>query len=67
MLVLSRRENESFLIYPSPDISPDMTVAELFEDGPIHVRLGEISRTQAKIVIDASRALSVIRAELGVT
>ena len=64
MLVLSRKKGQSLYIYPSPDINPDMTVAELFKDGPIKVRIVEMSRNQVKVGIDASRDLKVLRDEL---
>jgi len=64
MLVLSRRKDESLLIYPSLDVAPDMTVAELFKDGPIKVMLTGITNKQASIGIDAPRSLAVARAEV---
>jgi sRNA-binding carbon storage regulator CsrA len=56
MLILTRRENETFYIYPD-DLPPDMTVAELFAYGQVvgikdnHVRLGN----------DATKKLIVLR------
>ena len=38
MLVLTRKEGESILIYPADNIDPDMTIRELFSK-PIKIRL----------------------------
>jgi len=64
MLVLSRKEGESIIIYPSLNVAPDMTVAELFNDGPIMLTVERISGNQVRIGTDASRNLTVVRAEL---
>ena len=64
MLVLSRRKDESLFIYPSLDVDPNMTVAELFKDGPIKVMLTSIANKQASIGIDAPQSLAVARAEV---
>ena len=37
MLVLTRRPSESLILYPSDSIDPNMTVRELFADGPIEI------------------------------
>ena len=63
MLVLTRREGESFLIYPSPDINPAMTVAELFQQ-PITVTLVDCKPGRVKVGIEAPRKLAVAREEL---
>ena len=64
MLVLTRKENEAILIYPADDVDPDMTFAELFKDGPIKPRLNKLVKGQAKVSIDAARALQIVRDEL---
>ena len=64
MLLLTRKEGEDILIFPAPDLNPEMTVAELFKDGPITIRLSHISRTQTRIGIDAPMALQIVRPEL---
>ena len=64
MLVLSRKEDESIIIYPSLGVDPDMTVAKLFKDGSIRLKLGIVERRQAKVCIDAARPLQISRAEL---
>lgn len=64
MLVLSRRSNESIYIYPSDDLSPDMTVSELFAEGGIEVTILETSRGLIKLGIDAPMMLNVDREEI---
>ena len=64
MLVLSRKENEVILICPSLDVDPDMTVAGLFKDGPIKLRLNKIVKGQEKVSLDVPRALQIARDEL---
>ncbi len=64
MLSLTRRSEESLLIYPSEDIDQDMTVAELFSTGPIEVRVVQIKGDQARLGVKAPKVLSVMRDEL---
>jgi len=67
MLRLSRRVGESLLIYPSLDVDPDMTVAELFKDGPMRIKCTRASGGQARLAIDASKLLAIAQTELEVT
>lgn len=64
MLVLTRRTGESIHIYPSADIPPDMTVAELFRDGPFEIHIRKINPGQVRISIKAPRELTILRHEL---
>ncbi len=64
MLVLTRRPGEAIQIYPSGDIRPDMTVAELFRDGPLEIHITRIHPGQARISIKAPRELAILRTEL---
>lgn len=64
MLVLTRRTGEGIEIYPSGDIRPDMTVAELFRDGPLEIHINRINPGQVRISIKAPRELAILRAEL---
>ena len=64
MLILSRKEGETILIYPSLDVDPSMTIEELFQDGPIRLMLGDISGNRAKIGIEAPATLEIARSEL---
>ena len=64
MLVLTRRPGESLLIFPAKDIDKNMTVAELFRDGPITVSIQDIKENQVKVGVEAPRTLAVLRDEL---
>ena len=64
MLSLTRRSEESLLIYPNEQIDRNMTVGELFSDGPMRVKIVQIEGNQARMGVDAPRALLVIRDEL---
>lgn len=63
MLSLTRKAGESILIYPG-DIPEGMTVAELFEDGPIEIMVVQTRPNQCKIGIDAPRELKIVRDEI---
>jgi len=64
MLALTRREGETILVYPSLDVDPQMTVAELFKDGPIRIGIDKIKATQAKVLIQAPKTLEIVREEI---
>ena len=64
MLVLTRRDSESIHIRPDAALDPQMTVAELFADGPIVVHVVGIKGRQAKIGIEAPPTLDIARSEL---
>jgi len=64
MLVLERRTGQSVLIYPSDDIDPEMTVAELFSRGPIRIAVRCRDHTAVKLAIEAPGTVKVIRDEL---
>jgi|GEM_PF-624585 len=63
MLVLTRRQGEYVLVYPS-NIDSTMTVAELFRDGPIEVHVGSINKNQVRLSIKAPGELTILRNEL---
>ncbi len=64
MLILTRRTGESLLLYPSQDIDPNMTVRELFANGPIEIWSEGFKGDQIKIGIEASSQIRVMRDEL---
>ena len=64
MLVLSRKEGESIILYPSLEVDPDTTVAELFKGGPIRVMMGKLTHYQAQVCIEAPDVLQIARSEL---
>lgn len=65
MLILSRKVDQEIYIYPGDGLDPNMTVAELFSQGPIRVKLVEVRHSRdARLGIAAPDSLCVLRAEL---
>ena len=65
MLILGRETGESIYIRPTEDIDPDMTVQDLFAEGPIKVLLSAVKDDHtAAIGIEAPIVLSIVREEL---
>lgn len=64
MLVFTRRNGESFVLYPATTLDPHMTVAELFADGPIEITVTEMKPHQVRIGIEAPPKILVFRSEL---
>lgn len=61
MLVLTRRPGESLLLSLDPRADPSMTLGELFARGPIEITCLDTGPGQARIGIDAPRAIAVMR------
>lgn len=61
MLVLSRRQAESVWISLAETVDPNMTVAELFERGPIEVTVLASSNNRVKLGVSASPLLAIWR------
>ena len=64
MLILTRHVGEKITISPSIDIPPDMTVSELFADGPIEIMLVKMKGNQAGLGLAAPKNLTILRNEL---
>jgi len=64
VLVLERKSGEAVLIYPQDDIPSDMTVGELFSDGPITVSVKCREHVAIKLAIDAPGNMKILREEL---
>lgn len=64
MLVLSRKEGERLRLYPSANIDPDMTVAELFSHGAIEIEIAAIKGSNVKVAVDAPYGILILRKEL---
>lgn len=64
MLVFTRRIGESFVLYPSPELDTNMTVAELFAAGPIEISVVEMRPHQIRVGVDAPPEMLVFRSEL---
>ena len=64
MLILTRRPGELFQIDLAESVDPNMTVSELFADGPIEVAVVSLKGNQVRIGIQASDRLTILREEL---
>jgi sRNA-binding carbon storage regulator CsrA len=61
MLVLSRRADESIVIQPADDADANMTMAQLFANGPIQITLLGGTGRRVKMGIEAPEQLSIRR------
>lgn len=61
MLIVSRRDTESILIRPGDDIDPEMTLADLFSNGPIEITIFSPDGHRVKMGVQAPRQLSIWR------
>ncbi|MCH9695747.1 MAG: carbon storage regulator [Gammaproteobacteria bacterium] len=61
MLIVSRRDAESILIRPGDGIDPKMTLADLFQDGPIEITIFSSGNNRVKMGVQAPDELSIWR------
>ncbi|MEM9171307.1 MAG: carbon storage regulator [Pseudomonadota bacterium] len=61
MLIVSRRNAESILIEPADNIDLDMSLRDVFSDGPIEITIFSGAGHRVKMGVDAPRALSIWR------
>ena len=61
MLVLSRRADESIVIQPAEGVDENMTLAQLFADGPIQITLLGGTGRRIKMGIEAPEHLAIRR------
>ncbi len=61
MLIISRKDAESILIRPGDDIDPHMTVADLFQHGPIEITVFAATGNRVKMGVQAPTELSIWR------
>jgi sRNA-binding carbon storage regulator CsrA len=64
MLVLSRRADESIVIQPAEGVDENMTLAQLFADGPIQITLLGGTGRRIKMGIEAPEHLSIRRKDV---
>lgn len=67
MLIVSRRDTESLLIEPGKDIDPTLTLADLFRDGPIEIRIFSTNNCRVKMGVQAPGELSIWRQDEAVS
>ena len=63
MLIISRRSAESISIRPADGIDLNMTLNELFRDGPIEFKVLGSGMNRVKVGISAPKALSIWRSD----
>lgn len=64
MLVLTRRIGESVFIFPSNELDPEMSISDLFRDGPIKITLTRVNGNQSRLGIVAPGTLTIAREEV---
>lgn len=63
MLVLSRRYTESISISPADDIDPNMTLKDLFKQGPIEIMILSSGNKRVKMGVKAPPMLNIWRVD----
>jgi sRNA-binding carbon storage regulator CsrA len=63
MLVMSRRADESIIIQPADGVDANITLAQLFANGPIEITLLGGTGRRVKMGIEAPGELSIRRKE----
>jgi sRNA-binding carbon storage regulator CsrA len=61
MLIVSRRDAESILIRPGEGIDTSMTLADLFQNGPIEITIFTSDNVRVKMGVQAPEQLSIWR------
>jgi sRNA-binding carbon storage regulator CsrA len=64
MLVLSRRADESIVIQPADGVDGNMTMAQLFANGPIQITLLGGTGRRIKMGIEAPEQLAIRRKDV---
>ena len=64
MLVLSRRADESIVIQPAEGVDGNMTMAQLFANGPIQITLLGGTGRRVKMGIEAPEQLAIRRKDI---
>jgi len=64
MLVLSRRADESIVIQPADGVDANMTMAQLFANGPIQITLLGGTGRRIKMGIEAPQQLAIRRKDI---
>ncbi len=61
MLIVSRKDAESILIRPGDECDMDMTLADLFRDGPIEITVYSTGSKRVKMGVQAPEQLCIWR------
>jgi sRNA-binding carbon storage regulator CsrA len=62
--ILTRKSGEWVYIEPRDDAPPDMTLKDLFANGPIRILVGPASPQHIKLAIDAPAPLRIWRVQV---
>lgn len=61
MLIVSRRDAESILIRPGEDTDLKLTLADLFQNGPIEITIFSSGTNRVKMGVQAPEQLTIWR------
>ncbi len=61
MLIVSRKDAESIEIRPGDDIDTSMTLADLFQGGPIEITIFSSNNNRVKMGVQAPEQLCIWR------
>lgn len=61
MLIVSRRDAESIEIRPGEGIDPEMTLSDLFRNGPIEITIFSSTSNRVKMGVQAPAQLTIWR------
>lgn len=64
MLIVSRKDAESILIRPGDDIDQSITLADLFQGGPIEITIFSSNNNRVKMGVQAPDELSIWRKDV---
>ena len=64
MLVMSRRADESIIIQPADGVDANITLAQLFANGPIEITLLGGTGRRVKMGIEAPEQLAIRRKDV---
>ena len=67
MLIVSRKESESILICPDDDVDPNTTLADLFQHGPIEIKIFSTGQKRVTMGVQASAKLNIWRKDAETT
>ncbi len=63
MLILTHRTGDRVHIQPKDGVPPEMTVRELFADGPIRIFVGPVLGKQVKLAVGVPVVLGILQTE----
>lgn len=67
MLIVSRKEFESILICPEDGVDPNTTLADLFQQGPIEIKIFSTGQKRVTMGVQASDKLNIWRKDAEIT